>query len=89
MEKALNEMRKDIGKKDEYQNSLANLQTRWETFKPKKEGLETCYESLSLYQNESQKSTEQIIKLTNQLKKKIRSQNLRLEQGNCQNVVII
>jgi seryl-tRNA(Sec) selenium transferase len=89
MEKALNEMRKDIGKKDQYQNTLANLKTRWEAFQPKKEGLETCYESLSLYQNESQKSTEQIIKLTNQLKKKIRNQNNRLEQGNCQNVVIL
>jgi len=81
MEKALNEMRQDIGKKDEYQTSLANLKTRWEVFEPKKDGLDNCYESLSLYQNESQKSTEEIIKLTNLLKVKIKKLNSRLDLG--------
>jgi vacuolar-type H+-ATPase subunit E/Vma4 len=81
MEKALNEMRKDIGKKDDYQTSLASLKSRWETFMSKKEGLENCYESLSLYQNESQKNTEEIIKLTNLLKVKIKKLNSRLDLG--------
>lgn len=81
MEKALNQMRMDIGRKDEYQSKLTGLKNRWAVFEAKSEGLETCYEDLEIYQNDSHNSTEKIIKLTNQLKKKIQNSNMRLDVG--------
>lgn len=81
MEKALNQMRTDIGRKDEYQSRLTGLDKRWQVIDGKAEGLETMYEDLEVYQNDSHNSTEKIIKLTNQLKKKIQKKNSRLDVG--------
>ena len=81
MEKALNEMREDIGMKDEYQNQLVTIKAKWEEFEPHSEGMDKLYEKLNMYQNDSQTSTEQIISLTNLLKAKIKKYNKRIEQG--------
>lgn len=81
MEKALNEMRKDIGRKDEYQSRLAGLRKRWEVFEARTKGLDTCYEGLEAYQNDSNNGTERIIKLTKELKKKIQKSNSKLDTG--------
>ena len=81
MEKALNEMREDIGKKDEYQTTLANLKSRWEKLTPETEGLESMYEDLNFYHNDSQASGEKIMNLTSLLKKKVEKFKQRIEHG--------
>lgn len=82
MEKALNEMRNDIGKKDQYQNQLVTIKNKWEEFEPHSEGMDKLYEKLNIYQNDSQNSTEKIISLTNLLKTKIKKYNKKIDQGN-------
>jgi archaellum component FlaC len=81
MEKSLNEMREDIERKEEYQGQLSGLKERWEQFEPDSKELEKLYENLTFYQNNSQNSTEEIIKLTNQLKNKIKKHKTKIDQG--------
>jgi len=81
MEKSLNEMRSDIGKKDQYEADLAALAQRWDAFEPETRDIEKLYEQLDFYQNNSQKSTEEIIKLTNLLKNKIKKIKGKIDGG--------
>ena len=78
MEKALGEMRQEIGKKDSYQTELDDLEKGWDSFRPQKEALGKFFEEIDSNQHLTNPATDQIIKGTKAVKNRIKAFNVEI-----------
>lgn len=81
MEKALGEMREEIGKKDSYLQNLEDLEKRWADFEPEKAALGKIFEEIDSNHHLTNPATDKIIKGTKAVKNRIKGFNTEI--NNC------